>query len=244
MRMETAVTVKNLSVVYDGGFKALDDVDLELPAGKITGFIGPSGAGKTTLIRVLVGRQKITGSGTATILGKPAGSAKLRGQFSYMTQSLSVYPDLTVYENLAYFARMLGLKRVGIKAAITSVLQQVDLTPQTTQMVSNLSGGQKQRVSLGVALLGDPKLLFLDEPTVGLDPVLREQLWDIFRGLASKGKTIILSSHVMDEADRCDDLVLIRGGKVLAHASPHALCETTRSRTVEEGFVKLVKGAE
>jgi len=242
--METAVTVKNLSVVYDGGFKALDDVDLELPAGKITGFIGPSGAGKTTLIRVLVGRQKITGSGTATILGKPAGSAKLRGQFSYMTQSLSVYPDLTVYENLAYFARMLGLKRVGIKAAITSVLQQVDLTPQTTQMVSNLSGGQKQRVSLGVALLGDPKLLFLDEPTVGLDPVLREQLWDIFRGLASKGKTIILSSHVMDEADRCDDLVLIRGGKVLAHASPHALCETTRSRTVEEGFVKLVKGAE
>lgn len=243
MRMETAVTVKKLSVVYDGGFKALDDVALELPAGKITGFIGPSGAGKTTLIRVLVGRQKIT-SGTAMILGKPVGSSKLRGQFSYMTQSLSVYPDLTVYENLSYFARMLGLKRVDIKTAIASVLQQVDLTPQAPQMVSNLSGGQKQRVSLGVALLGDPKLLFLDEPTVGLDPVLREQLWDIFRGLASRGKTIILSSHVMDEADRCDDLVLIRAGKVLAHASPRALCETTHSRTVEEGFVKLVKAAE
>lgn len=237
--MEAAVTVKNLSVTFEGRFKALDGVSLDILAGKITGFIGPSGAGKTTLIRVLVGRQNIT-SGSVNILGQPAGAGKLRGQFSYMTQSLSVYPDLTVRENLTYFARMLGLKRKAADSAITSVLKQVDLLSHASQVVSSLSGGQKQRVSLGVALLGDPQLLFLDEPTVGLDPVLREQLWKLFRELASSGKTVIISSHVMDEADRCDDLVLVRGGKVLAHASPRDFCAQTHSKNVEEGFVKLV----
>lgn len=241
--MEAAVSVKNLSVVYDSQFKALDGVDLELPAGKITGFIGPSGAGKTTLIRVLVGRQKIT-KGSVRILGRPAGAGRLRGQFSYMTQSLSVYPDLTVHENLEYFARMLGLKRKAVDEAVAKVIKQVDLTSHAGQVVGSLSGGQKQRVSLGVALLGDPKMLFLDEPTVGLDPVLREQLWELFRKLAVDGKTVIVSSHVMDEADRCDDLVLIRGGKVLAHASPHDFCAQTHSKTVEEGFVKLVGGQQ
>jgi len=239
--METAVAVKNLSVIYKNGFKALNGVSLELPAGKITGFIGPSGAGKTTLIRVLVGRQKIAG-GTAAVLGSPAGSAKLRGQFSYMTQNLSVYPDLTVTENLNYFARMLGLRGTAVKTAVNGAVRLVDLGPQTEQVVGSLSGGQKQRVSLAVALLGDAPLLFLDEPTVGLDPVLREQLWKLFRELVGKGKTIIITSHVMDEADRCDDLVLIRGGKVLAHASPHELCAQTHSQTVEEGFIKLVEG--
>ncbi len=233
--------VKDLSVTYEGRFKALDSINLDLPAGKITGFIGPSGAGKTTLIRVMVGRQKIT-SGTVRVLGRDTGAGKLRGQFSYMTQGLSVYPDLTARENLAYFARMLGLKRKAVGDAVASALNQVDLLPHADQIVSSLSGGQKQRVSLGVALLGDPKLLFLDEPTVGLDPVLREQLWELFRKLAADGKTVIVSSHVMDEADRCDDLVLIRGGKVLAHASPHDFCAQTHSKTVEEGFVKLVGG--
>lgn len=238
--METAVSVKNLSVVFTGGFKALDGVSLELPAGKITGFIGPSGAGKTTLLRVLVGRQKITG-GSVHILGQVAGTGKVRGQFSYMTQNLSIYPDLTVRENLSYFARMLGLKRKAVDAAVTAVIQQVDLSSHATQIISSLSGGQKQRVSLGVALLGDPQLLFLDEPTVGLDPVLREQLWELFRELAGNGKTVIISSHVMDEADRCDDLVLIRGGRVVAHASPRDFCSQTHSRSVEEGFIKLVE---
>lgn len=239
MLMETAVDVRNLSVVYVGGFKALSDVSLELPAGKITGFIGPSGAGKTTLMRVLVGRQKITG-GTATVLGQPVGSGRLRGRFSYMTQSLSVYPDLTVAENLTYFARMVGLRGTGARTAVCGSMRQVDLVPQAGQVVGSLSGGQKQRVSLAVALLGDPHVLFLDEPTVGLDPVLREQLWKLFREVTGQGKTVIISSHVMDEADRCDDLVLIRGGKVLAHASPHELRAGTHSKTVEEGFIKLV----
>jgi ABC-2 type transport system ATP-binding protein len=241
MLMDTAVTVEKLSVIYGGGFKALDDVSLKLPAGKITGFIGPSGAGKTTLIRVLVGRQKVTG-GSVAILDMPAGSAKLRGKFSYMTQSLSVYPDLTVRENLNYFARMLGLRRAAVKSTVEVALYRVDLATHANQVVSSLSGGQKQRVSLAVTLLGDPQVLFLDEPTVGLDPVLREQLWELFRDLARKGKTVIVSSHVMDEADRCDDLVLIRDGKMLAHASPEELREQTHSKTVEEGFIKLVGG--
>jgi len=241
-RMETAVSVRHVSVEFEGVFKALDDVSLELPPGKITGFIGPSGAGKTTLIRVLAGRQKVT-NGTASVFGLPAGSGALRGQFSYMTQSLSVYPDLTVGENLSYFARMVGLKRGQLTDAVAHVLQQVDLKPHAAQVVGSLSGGQKQRVSLGVALLGSPELLFLDEPTVGLDPVLREQLWRIFRDLAKAGKTVIISSHVMDEADRCDDLVLIRGGKVLAHASPHDFCVQTHSKTVEDGFIKLVEAS-
>jgi ABC-2 type transport system ATP-binding protein len=239
MLMDVAVRVKKLSVRYNDNFKALADVSLELPAGKITGFIGPSGAGKTTLIRVLVGRQTIT-SGTATVLGKPVGSAELRGQFSYMTQNLSVYPDLTVRENLNYFVRMLGIGHAATRPSVANVLQLVDLVPQANQVVGSLSGGQKQRASLAVALLGDPQILFLDEPTVGLDPVLRGQLWGLFRELVAKGKTVIVSSHAMDEADRCDDLVLVRGGKVLAHASPHELCERTHSKSVEEGFIKLV----
>jgi len=238
---QIAVETKDLSVVYSSGFKALDSVNLELPSGKITGFIGPSGAGKTTLIRVLVGRQKTTG-GTATVLGSPAGSAKLRGRCSYMTQNLSVYPDLTVAENLSYFARMLGLRGGAVRTAVQDVVRLVDLVPQADQVVGSLSGGQKQRVSLAVALLGDAQLLFLDEPTVGLDPVLREQLWKLSRELAGKGKTIIVTGHVMDEANHCDDLVLIRSGKVLAHASPHELCAQTHSRSVEESFIKLVEG--
>lgn len=237
--MDMSVSTTKLSVVFDGRFKAIDNVSLDLPAGKITGFIGPSGAGKTTLIRTLVGRQKVT-AGSATVLGLPVGAAKLRGQFSYMTQSVSIYPDLTVQENLTYFTRMLGLKRSIGKREVQKVLETVDLLPQATQIVKSLSGGQKQRVSLAVSLLGDPKVLFLDEPTVGLDPVLREQLWQLFRKLAAQGRTVIVSSHVMDEADRCDDLVLIRDGMVLAHASPDEFCEQTKSKSVEEGFIKLV----
>jgi ABC-type multidrug transport system ATPase subunit len=241
--MKAAVTVNQVSVQFSEGFKALDGVSLELPAGKITGFIGPSGAGKTTLIRVLVGRQRVS-SGTAEVLGISAGSARLRGQYSYMTQNLSVYPDLTVQENLAYFARILDIKRSSVKSVVANVLEQTDLIAQAGQVVGSLSGGQKQRVSLSVALLGEPQVLFLDEPTVGLDPVLRERLWKLFRQLIKDGKTIILSSHAMDEADRCDDLILIRDGKILSHASPEVLRNQTDSRSIEESFITLVAGGK
>lgn len=235
--METAIEIDNLSVIL-GGFKVLKDISVELPAGQVIGFIGPSGAGKTTLIRSIVGRQSID-RGSIRISGAPAGSAGLRRQIGYMPQEPAAYPDLTVRQNLRYFAKMRGLD----SEAADAVIKETRLGKQARQLVSTLSGGQKSRVSLGIALLGRPKLLVLDEPTVGVDPVLRQQLWELFEELAGGGATLIVSSHVMDEAARCDDLLLIRDGTVLAHDSPGDFCERTGSRTVEEGFLKLVEKA-
>lgn len=237
--MQPAIEIKNLSVKLGGHYRALKNINVDLPAGKIIGFIGPSGAGKTTLIRSIVGRQRLSG-GSITVNGLPAGSAKLRSQMSYMTQEISVYHDLTVGENLRYFAVMFGLKRKDVGRAVADILRTVDMSQQANQLVDDLSGGQKQRVSLAIALIGYPRLMVLDEPTVGLDPVLREQLWQLFHKLAQDGTTIIISSHVMDEAERCDDLLLIREGEVLAHDSPRKLCEQTGAKSVEQSFLKLV----
>jgi len=240
--MKRIIAVNSLSVVLGGRFRALSEVSLEIAGGAITGFIGPSGAGKTTLIRAIVGRQRITG-GTVMVLDMPAGSAKLRSRVSYMTQENSVYTDLTVHENVRYFAHMLGYRGEQVRIQAAEALSKVDMLDKTDVVVSNLSGGEKQRVSLAIALLGEPELLVLDEPTVGLDPVLREQLWQLFRYLAEAGKTIIVSSHAMDEAERCDDLVLIRGGEVVAHDEPRKLCARTRTKTVEQAFLKLAGAA-
>lgn len=237
---KTAVNIKKLNVVLGSKhLHALDDVSVQLPQGKVIGFIGPSGAGKTTLIRSIVGRQKLA-SGSIDIFNLPAGDKKLRKMVSYMTQESSVYTDLTVMENLEYFATMIGVPRKLLKTEVARVIETVDLAKQAKQLVGSLSGGQKQRVSLGIALLGQPKLLVLDEPTVGLDPALREQLWNIFHQLSSEGNTLIISSHVMDEAERCDELLLIRDGKLLAHGSPAQLNEQTGSRTIEQSFLKLI----
>lgn len=235
--MEPAVIIKNLYVVLGGRFTALHDIDVGLPAGKVVGFIGPSGAGKTTLIRSIIGRQKIS-RGSIDIYGKRAGSAELRPQIGYMPQQAAAYADLTVRQNLRYFAKMKGLGNGEAEA----VIKETELSDRAGHLVSMLSGGQRSRVSLAIALLGKPKLLVLDEPTVGVDPVLRRQLWQLFRHLADDGSTLIVSSHVMDEAGRCDDLLLIRDGRVLAHDAPGKFCERTGSRTVEEGFLKVVEG--
>jgi ABC-2 type transport system ATP-binding protein len=240
---ENAVRVQNLSVLLGRKVHALKSVSLELPEGKVVGFIGPSGAGKTTLIRSIVGRQKLT-RGQVTVLGLPAGSPKLRSQVSYMTQETAVYPDLTVRENLHYFATMSGIKQRDVRRRTNDIMITVDLTPQADQLVSTLSGGQKQRVSLAVALIGAPKLMVLDEPTVGLDPVLRDKLWRMFAELAKRGTTLIISSHAMEEAERCEDLVLIRNGKVVAHSSPANLLSETGTKTVEASFLKLVGDKE
>jgi ABC-2 type transport system ATP-binding protein len=240
---ENAVHIQSLSVILGKKVHALKSVSLELPTGKIIGFIGPSGAGKTTLIRSIVGRQKLT-KGRITVLGLPAGSSKLRPQVSYMTQETAVYPDLTVRENLRYFATMSGVKRQEVRRRTNDILMTTDLTPQADQLVSTLSGGQKQRASLAVALIGAPKLLVLDEPTVGLDPVLREKLWRLFAELANRGATLIISSHAMDEAERCQDLVLLRNGKIVAHTSPADLRTQTGTKTVEASFLKLVGDRE
>lgn len=241
--METAVEIKNLSVTLGGYFQALKDINLELPAGKAVGFIGPSGAGKTTLIRGIVGRLW-TPTGSISVFGQPAGSPQLRQQVSYMTQELSVYPDLTVQENLAYFVTMAGQPRKQNRKVVAEVLATVDLADKARTLVNSLSSGQKQRVSLAIALIGKPKLMVLDEPTVGLDPVLRQNLWQLFNRLAGQGTTLIISSHSMDEAQRCDDLVLIRAGEVIAHNSPEEFRRQTGVKTVEEGFLKLAGGKE
>ena len=240
--MQPAICAKNLGVEFDHDFKALDNVSLELPSGKVIGCIGPSGAGKTTFIRCVVGRRKLS-AGSLDIFGIPAGSAKLRSQISYMTQELSIYPDLTVRQNLQYFCRMYGVKRKELGGQIAKLLDKVQLEPQKNQVASSLSGGQKQRLSLAVALIGQPKLLVLDEPTVGLDPLLRDQIWQLFRELAASGSTLLISSHVMDEAERCDDLVLIREGQILAHGTPAELRQKTAAETVEQAFLKLVEAA-
>jgi len=237
--MDTAVQVKNLHVVLGKGFQALKDVSLELSSGKIIGFIGPSGAGKTTLIRSIVGRQKLT-KGTVDVFGMPAGDKRLRDTVSYMTQEASVYSDLTVVENLEYFATMVGISRKELTVEVARLMRLVDMEKHAGQLVGSLSGGQKQRVSLAIALIGKPRLMVLDEPTVGLDPALREQLWKLFRSLAQSDTTLIISSHVMDEAERCDELILIRDGEVLAHNSPAGLCKQTATGSVEQSFLKLI----
>lgn len=237
--MVNAVRVKNLKFSFSHKDKTLNNINLDFEAGKITGLIGPSGAGKTTLIRCIVGRQRFK-NGSVTIFNLPAGSPRLRSQVSYMTQQLSVYQDLTVMQNMDYFGIILGLKTKARKASIDSILEMVDMQKFAKTMVSKLSGGQKQRVSLAIALLGKPKLLVLDEPTVGLDPVLRENIWRLFRHLKHQGISIIISSHAMDEASRCDQLVLMREGSVIAHGTPSALCDRTNSTNIEDTFLKLV----
>jgi ABC-2 type transport system ATP-binding protein len=229
-----AVAVRHLSIMR-GGSKILRHLSFEVTSGTILGLIGPSGSGKTTLIRTIVGLQRIT-EGAVDIMGLGAGSAALRDRVGYMAQSPSVYDDLTVHQNILYFARILGYPR----SEADRVIREVDLLPQRRQMVETLSGGQRARVSLAIALLGRPALLVLDEPTVGLDPVLRESLWGLFRRLSDDGVTLIVSSHVMEEAARCDRLLLIRSGKILANNTVHEILKQTGTRDVESAFLELV----
>lgn len=220
-----------------GSRTVLRDLDFTVPRGRITGLLGPSGCGKSTLMRAVVGTQaKVTG--TLTVLDHPAGAAPLRSRIGYVTQAPSVYDDLTVEQNLDYFASILGAR-----ANVPRVIEQVDLTTHTTALAGSLSGGQRSRVSLAAALLGSPELLVLDEPTVGLDPVLRRDLWALFHRLADDGTTLLVSSHVMDEAERCHRLLLMREGEILAEGTPDELRTRTQAPTVEAAFLHLVDAA-
>jgi ABC-2 type transport system ATP-binding protein len=214
------------------------DVSLEVAAGSVTGLLGPSGSGKSTLIRSIVGVQIVEG-GEVVVLGTPAGAASLRSRVGYVTQAPSVYGDLTVRENLGYFG---GILRVG-PDRIDEVLDEVDLRPQASQRVDRLSGGQRARVSLATALLNRPELLVLDEPTVGLDPVLRRDLWALFHSLAEAGSSLLVSSHVMDEAERCDSLLLLREGGLLASMTPDELRARTGKQDLEDAFLALAETA-
>ncbi len=231
----TAVRLQGLRVVR-GGREILHSIDVAVTAGTITGLLGPSGSGKTTLMRCLVGVQVIAG-GTVEVLGTPAGDPALRRRVGYVTQAPSVYLDLSVLENLQYFAAVLGAP----PSDIDTVVAEVGLGPYANDVVSRLSGGQQARVSLATALLGAPELLVLDEPTVGLDPVLRRDLWALFAQLAAGGVTLIISSHVMEEAGHCQQLVLLRDGAILACGTPDELRRQTDVDDMDEVFLRLIE---
>ena len=231
-----AVECTDLRVVR-GKQEVLPGLNVRIGRGRITGLLGPSGSGKTTLLRAIVGVQIVAG-GTVSVLGLPAGATELRRRVAYVTQEASVYSDLSVEQNIRYFARVLGAPA----SDEARVIDAVGLSDFHDRRVGQLSGGQRSRVSLAVALLGSPELLVLDEPTVGLDPVLRRELWKLFASLAQSGLTLLISSHVMDEASRCDELMLMRDGALLAHDMVPQILASTGTSDVEAAFLALVEG--
>jgi ABC-2 type transport system ATP-binding protein len=231
---DAAVDIGELRV-RRGKHEVLHGIDVHVPRGSLVGLLGPSGCGKSTLMRAIVGVQRSV-TGRVSVLGTPAGDPSLRHRVGYMTQEVSLYNDLTVRQNVAYFARVLGTER----ADVDRVIDATDLRPQEGQLTSTLSGGERSRASLAGALLGSPELLVLDEPTVGLDPVLRVELWTLFRRLAEQGTTLLVSSHVMDEATRCDRLLLMRDGDILADDTLDGLLERTGAEDAEGAFLALI----
>lgn len=236
--MDAAVQVRDLRVVR-GGTVVLPGLTLDVPAGSVTGLLGPSGCGKSTLMRAIVGVQRVAG-GEVTVLGLPAGAPALRRRVGYVTQSPSVYADVTVRENLRHFARLLGAGAEDVDRAVATV----GLEAQADRVVGRMSGGQRSRASLAAALLARPPLLVLDEPTVGLDPVLRRDLWATFHELAAGGTTLLVSSHVMDEAAECDRLLLMREGRLVAQETPDELRRDTGADDLGEAFLRLIDREE
>ena len=222
-----------------GGTVALHGLDAAAESGRVTGLLGPSGSGKSTLMRAIVGVQ-VVAAGEVEVLGRPAGTPELRSRLAYITQAPSVYGDLSVRENLRYFARILGAS----PARVDETLATVGLASEANRIVNRLSGGQRARASLATALLGEPEVLVLDEPTVGLDPVLRRDLWDSFHRLADGGAALLVSSHVMDEAERCDELLLLREGRILASGTPAELRARTGADDLDSAFLRLVEDTE
>jgi ABC-2 type transport system ATP-binding protein len=231
-----AVAVSALRVIR-GGREVLRDIDCTVESGTVTGLLGPSGCGKTTLMRAIVGVQHVAG-GTIRVFDMGAGTPELRRRIGYMTQAPSVYGDLTVRENLRYFAQV-----VDRPDRVEEVIRIVGLEDHARSLVRDLSGGERSRTSLAGALLGEPELLVLDEPTVGLDPLLRRELWATFHRLAGTGSTLLVSTHVMDEAERCDRLLLMREGRILAEGTPAELVARSSAPSLEGAFVALTETA-
>jgi ABC-2 type transport system ATP-binding protein len=233
-----AIEIEGL-VVRRGGREVVRIGALDVPAGSVTGLMGPSGCGKTTLMRSIVGVQRVA-AGRIDVLGRPAGSPELRSRVGYMTQAPSVYADLAVRENLRFYARVLGVPAGRVDEAIDAV----SVPARPGQLVADLSDGERARVSLAAVLLGEPAVLVLDEPTVGLDPVLRVELWRLFGSLAERGATLLVSSHSLEEARHCDGLLLMRDGELLVSDSPGGLRRRTGHENLEDAFVALVTERE
>jgi len=235
---DDAITIEGL-VVRRGGRDTVRVPALGIAAGRVTGLMGPSGCGKTTLMRALVGVQRIA-AGRVEVLGRPAGSAALRAQVGYMTQAPSVYGDLTVRENLRFYAKVIGAS----PDRVDEVIDAVRVPARAGQLVRSLSGGERARVSLAAVLLGEPDVLILDEPTVGLDPLLRVELWRLFARLAERGATLLVSSHSLEEARHCDRLLLMRDGEILLSDTPRGLSARTGQDNLEDAFVSVVTERE
>ncbi len=233
-----AITIDDLTI-RRGPFAAVRGLSATVEEGMVTGLLGPSGSGKTTVIRAIAGVQRIT-AGRISVLGEPAGARSLRGRVGYMTQAPAIYDDLSVLENVAYFGAIVGADR----PAAARLLAEVGLGGREKSLTRNLSGGQRARVSLACALIGNPALLLLDEPTVGQDPVLREELWSGFRARARRGATVLVSSHVMDEAARCDALLLLRDGALLAAGPPPDILRQANAADMDAAFLTLIRRAE
>lgn len=233
--MSLAISITDLTVIRAGN-KILNKFSLEVQLGKILGLLGPSGCGKTTIMRSVAGLQRLSG-GSISVLGIPAGDKGLRSRVSYSTQDASIYRDLTCSENIDYFRVMQGHS----SHSTNEILELVDLVKNRKQLAATLSGGERARLALATALVGKPEILILDEPTVGLDPLLRRDLWKLFHRFTSEGKTLIVSSHMMEEADHCDELVLLRSGMILAKGSPAQLRKKSGQEDMGSVFISLVE---
>jgi ABC-2 type transport system ATP-binding protein len=230
----SAIVARGLVRTF-GAVRALDGLDLEVPPGTILGLLGPNGSGKTTFIRVLAGLLRPT-AGEVLVLGRRPG-LETAAHVGYMTQAPALYDDLPARDNLVFFGRLFGLSRAEAGTRADELLQLVSLTEKARTPVRDLSGGMRQRTNLACAMIHRPRLLLLDEPTVGVDPVLRVSLWDHFRSLNADGSTVLLTTHVMDEADRCDSVALIDAGRAIAEGTPEELRERTGATTIEDAYL-------
>lgn len=235
MQTGTALRADGLNVIRQGNH-IIHDLSFSLPAGSITGLLGPSGSGKTTVMRAVMGVQKFS-TGVIELLGRPAGHPELRRRVAYTSQSLSIYRDISVRANVEYFAALVG----SSAASAWEAMSRVEMSEYAERRVESLSGGQASRVSLACALVGEPEFLILDEPTVGLDPLTRRALWETFHDIAADGATLLISSHVMDEAARCDNVMLLREGRLLAHAPIDEIERMTGTTTAEDAFLALIE---
>jgi len=237
--MNNSIILKNIYKNY-GKTEVLHGIDLKIPRGIIYGLLGPSGCGKTTTVKVMTGILKAS-SGNVTILNNKMPSYDMMNNIGYMAQSDALYETLTAKENLEFFAKIYGLNKSQTAKRINYVLSTVNLTKDMNKLVREYSGGMKRRLSLAIALLANPKILVLDEPTVGIDPLLRNDIWSEFKLLTEKGITLIVTTHVMDEAEKCNMLAMIRDGNVIASGSPKELIVNSDSCTLEEAFIKYGK---
>lgn len=226
-----------------GKFMAVDHLDLRVRKGEIYGLLGPNGAGKTTTIKILCGLLKVS-EGEVDVAGKQVPDRRIAADIGYMPQETALYPGLTVHQNMAFFGEIFGLSKREIGEREQALLEFINLPEWRNEMIGNLSGGMKHRVSLACALIHKPPLLLLDEPTVGVDPELRVSFWDYFNDIKSQGRTILITTHYMDEAGRCDRIGFMHNGRLIAEGRPEELLVMTGTDNLEDAFMKFSAGGE